>query len=487
MAKILFISDNFLDEGLGIMSLSSYMKANGHDVELMLMSEYRETKDILKFIQDAKPDLVGFSVMTPQVNTFRSLAKTIKESIQCRVIWGGPHCTFMPENVAEGGYADIICIGEGEEVLLTLMNRIDEESDYTDIPGLWAKRNQEWIKNEVGYLEDNLDKYPALDRGLYYDRYPFLGSFSLKRFMTQRGCPYDCFYCFEPVFRDLYKGKGKFIRRHSAGYMINEIKETISKYPTGTVHFSDDTFNLNREWVMEFLPRYKKEIGLPFTCNICVSGVDSDMVAALKDAGCNGVVFGLESGAEHLRTGVLNKKITDAKYTEVSRLLHNHKIKFAVNMMLCLPTETLDDAIKGVRFARSLRPYTAKIGILKLYKGTKLADFAVKNNLCEATGEFTYKAKDANNEHKSVRNVFWAGLLMIKLPFLARFAKLILTCPVFKIFKPLSLWQYYLDKRFFKVPAWQSLMYFWNSRKVFIEGLGRDQSDIYKNCEAMNK
>ena len=181
MAKILFISDNFFNESLGIMYLSSYLKANGHQVCLFLLSEYKRSDGLLRVIKDADPDLVGFSVMTPQVSTFRPVAKIVKETTRRRIIWGGPHCMFMPENVSENRYIDIICIGEGEEALLTLMNRIDARSDYSDIPGLWVRKEDRWIKNDVGCLETNLDKYPFLDRELYYSKYPFLHKFGLKR------------------------------------------------------------------------------------------------------------------------------------------------------------------------------------------------------------------------------------------------------------------------------------------------------------------
>ena len=71
MARILFVSDNIVNEGLGIMYLSSYLKANGHEVELTLLQDYKQFDDIVKFVEDYDPDLVGFSVMTPQVEQFR--------------------------------------------------------------------------------------------------------------------------------------------------------------------------------------------------------------------------------------------------------------------------------------------------------------------------------------------------------------------------------------------------------------------------------
>ena len=191
MSKILFISDNMLDEGLGIMSLSSYMKANGHGVDFTLLTDFKKIDDLFRYIDKSNPDLIGFSLMTPQVDAFRPITNLIKKHSNRKIIWGGPHCMFMAEDVAKKEAMDFICVGEGEEALLHLMNRLDDGGDYSGIPNLWSKKGNTWITNPIGPLEENLDKYPAPDRELYYSKYPLLRDFAVKRFITPTGCPYD--------------------------------------------------------------------------------------------------------------------------------------------------------------------------------------------------------------------------------------------------------------------------------------------------------
>ena len=118
MARILFISDNILNEGLGIMYLSSYLKANGHDVDLTLLQDYKRFDDLVDYVEEADPDLVGFSAMTPQVEQFRPVSRLIKEKTGRTIIWGGAHCMFMSEDIMNYGCVDIICMGDGEEALL---------------------------------------------------------------------------------------------------------------------------------------------------------------------------------------------------------------------------------------------------------------------------------------------------------------------------------------------------------------------------------
>ncbi|WP_172822804.1 B12-binding domain-containing radical SAM protein [Paramagnetospirillum marisnigri] len=480
MAKILFISDNLLNEGLGIMSLSSYVKAKGHAVDLTMLTDHPTTESVLAHIRASKPDLVGFSVMTPQVEAFRPLTAVIKEKLGLPIIWGGAHCMFMTEQVATYPGIDYICIGEGEEALLDVMDRLGSGRDCLDVAGLWSRREDgAWQKNPVGNLEP-LDQYPPPDRELYYDRYPLLAGMGVKRFMTQRGCPYKCSYCFEPAMADMYDGKGKLVRRRSVDLVLEEIKATVTKYPTRQVHFSDDTFNLNKKWVHEFCSRYKQAIGLPFSCNISVQIIDEPLVAALKAAGCRGVVFGLETGVEETRMKTLSKPIPNATYLETCRLLRKYGIHYVSNIMFALPNETLEHAIESIKFNRELKPLGTKTCILKMYKGTKLADEALAKNWCEAEGEFTYKSRDVDGSHPHLENILWAGYLLVVIPGLIHFAKPILTSRWSRYFRWLILVQHIQDLILFNITPIQALVFFWKSRKTFLHGIAGRQDDDYQ-------
>ena len=479
MSKILFISDNLLNEGLGIMYISSYIKANGHECELLLLSEFNNMDDLVKMVEISKPDLVGFSVMTPQVEQFRAVSRIIKERTELKIIWGGAHCMFMADDVMSYGCVDIICTGEGEEPVLELLNKIANNENYSNVKSMYVKIEEKWYINPLGELSDDLDKYPFPDRELYYDKYPLLANFAVKRFITSRGCPYKCSYCFEPSFFNLYKGKGKVVRRHSPDYVVAEIKRLIEKYPTIHIHFGDDIFNLNRKWITEFTEKYKAKINMPFTCNIELTSLDEEIIMLLKQGGCKGGVFGLETGVESTRINILNKKITNARYTEVTRLLRKHDFQFMMNIMFCLPNETLDDAIESLKFAQSLKSNGLRISILKMYKGTELAKYAASNGLSEGVGEFTYKALDKHQDFKKIENVQWAAVMFTKFPYTFKYAKIILKQEWANIFKPLQVFNHWDDIKFFNIPVWQAFQYFWASREVFIGGMAQAQKDTY--------
>ena len=134
LTKMLFISDNLLNEGLGIMYLRAYLKANGHTVHINLLQDHRTLDDVISYGEAYDPDLVGFSVMTPQADTFIPICKLIKERTDKTVIWGGPHSMFMSAEIERYGCVDIICTGDGDKGTPS-----HSRAPESDVPCFWGE------------------------------------------------------------------------------------------------------------------------------------------------------------------------------------------------------------------------------------------------------------------------------------------------------------------------------------------------------------
>jgi radical SAM superfamily enzyme YgiQ (UPF0313 family) len=82
--------------------------------------------------------------------------------------------------------------------------------------------------------------------------------------MASRGCPYRCTFCFNNFFAELpedKKTKGKYVRLRSVEHVMDELIEAKNRYKNiRYMDFQDDVFTTSKEWLQEFLPRYKKEI-----------------------------------------------------------------------------------------------------------------------------------------------------------------------------------------------------------------------------------
>ena len=378
MAKVLFIQD-LLFEFLGPMYLASYLEKKGHSAEIVVA--YGRI-NIIKHIKETQPDLIAFSIMSTSHQWAFKIAKKIKKSFKIPIIFGGPHPTFFPEMI-NYPFIDMICIGEGEESIAELAEKIGKNQSLTKIKNIWVKKDGKIYKNPVRPLVENLDILPFPNRELYYSKYKFLKKLTTKRFLASRGCPYNCTYCFNHKMKELYVGKGKYLRRRSPDNVIKEIKEVRARYILKNVRFVDDTFTLDKKWLYGFLSRYKKEIGLPFTCLVRANEVDEELVRKLKGAGCCMVTFGIESGNEEIRNKILRKGLTNKQIINAARLFKKYKIKFGTYNMLCLPGETIEDAFETLKLNAKIRTNNPMCAIFQPFPKTELTEYAIKKKLLD--------------------------------------------------------------------------------------------------------
>ena len=121
--KIQFLLKNTgMFERLGIMTLSSSLKGKGHDVKLTLTEELNE-KGILDVVNDYKPNILAYSIMTGEHIYHMELNEMIRSHYPNAIsVFGGPHPTYSPEMI-EKDYVDAICRGEGEVFFLELVEK----------------------------------------------------------------------------------------------------------------------------------------------------------------------------------------------------------------------------------------------------------------------------------------------------------------------------------------------------------------------------
>ena len=81
---------------------------------------------------------------------------------------------------------------------------------------------------------------------------------------TQRGCPFPCTYCAARNYHDLYRGLGTYGRRRSHGAVLDELEQVRETSGLNYVVFLDDTFTLDRRWVLPFCRLYGERLGVPF-------------------------------------------------------------------------------------------------------------------------------------------------------------------------------------------------------------------------------
>lgn len=382
---ILFVQKDIF-ESYGVMLLSAILKKEGHQVDV-LVDDLESA--IINKIRRKKPNIVAFSVTSARYSWLKRIASEIRSFSEAKIVVGGPHPTFLPEVINED-FVDIICIGEGEIALVELLKNLESGRDITNIKNLYIKENGKVYKNEIRDLIENLDLLPFAERHIY-DAYPLFRIQRTAIMFTGRGCPYQCTFCFNKKYNELYRGKGRLIRKRSVSSLIKEMKLILSeKKHINYFLFHDDTFIVGpQEWLDEFLLEYKKHIDKPFGINVRANLINESIVKKLKTAGCVSMRLGIESANPYIRETFLKKGITNEEIAYATNIIKKYKIKLQLFNILGSPGETVETALETYEMTLQIHPVHAWCSLLAPYPGTEIAEMALQMELLPKDYDFS--------------------------------------------------------------------------------------------------
>ncbi|MBF0294461.1 MAG: B12-binding domain-containing radical SAM protein [Magnetococcales bacterium] len=375
--RILFVvADLFFSEPLGVMLLGAIARQYGHQPRLLALTRHRLTDTLREF----DPDVVAYSAMTPDEHLFVQADAVVRRHQQWRGrrvfrIMGGAHATFFPEVLGKLDL-DAVCIGEGDLLLPRLLAALENDRPLDGIPNLLLPGQTDCVKE----LPQNLDAIPFPDRTLLYQADPDLQAQGIRSFLSQRGCPHRCTYCFNHAYNMLFKGPGnKLLRRRSVDNLIEELKEVKERFPTMRfVRFADDVFVLRQDaWLEEFAQRYPREVGVPFYCLIRCNSLTDEVGRILSQAGCRSISMSIESGSEEVRNKVLHRKMNDDMVRGAFAIARKYRLNAYANTILGIPGTTLEDDYRSFLFAREVAPAFPTFTIFSPFPKTALTNHAI--------------------------------------------------------------------------------------------------------------
>ena len=476
MAKLLFFQESPLYEALGIHAIAGAVKSAGHTCDVVIESE---EKDLRQAILNSQPSMIAFSIMTRQQEWAIFRLNRIKAVFpEIPIIIGGTHPTMYPETLKHCE-ADYLCVGEGELPIVELLTALSNGERTDNIPNIHAKINGEIFCNDVRPLLQTWDTLAFPDRTTY-KRYPFLADLPLTRFITSFGCAYKCSLCYIHNFREAYKGKGKFYRRKSVTRVLEEMRQTRTVGRMERVHFVDDLFSFDKRWLKEFLPRYKAEIGIPWSANVWIDHMDKEMVDLFSNNCCVGVTFGVESGNEETRNNLLDKPLLNATYIKHCQYLYEANIHFHTGNIIGLPGEGLDKAYETARFNRKIKTTSSRAALFWPFPGTNLADYAKDIGVLSSdyspdamnSAELINQGHYARVEHKQAEELIVMASLfqaVAKWGWFDWLSQYFLKRPKNPIVKTIALLVeqsfWYSEAKFFGMLNWKGVMYYFHVRK----------------------
>ncbi len=318
------------------------------DIELILIDE-RLDKDYTDIISKAGKRLLfaGVSaVLGYQVIGGIKFSETIKSITEAPVIWGGWFPTVYPELVLNDGYADYICIGQGELPFKTFTERMMKGDDVSDITGIGLKKNGNLIINPNNgltnpdvFLRINLK---LIDVNRLIDLYGKIKiGYRGTDYLATTGCPHSCSFCNLSV---QYKNKW-YPKKISE--IIEELRYLKEKAAISQIVFFDNNFFANKKFVMEFCNELiKSELMLIWDAQAQVSyflrNFSDDDIDLLYKSGFRRIKVGAESGDEETLI-LLNKKIKVKDNLELLKVSKRHNILTRLHVMICFPPDPNND------------------------------------------------------------------------------------------------------------------------------------------------
>lgn len=309
---------------MGLMYLAGVLEKAGHRVSIADLSRHSGWRSAVLALE---ADLFGITCVTPNVPMVRAIARLLPG--RTPVIIGGPHPTFLPEATLAEIRCDAVVQGEGETVILNVLEDMKKGSLKKVYRG--GLVSVEAIPMPARHLVD-LKKYRP-------------GGEVTTPIYTSRGCPYPCRFC--------SKITGTHYRALPLQQVMREVEQAMSH---GYRHllFGDDNIGLQPRRLKELLQALSP-LGITFRLNQDGRRIDGKILSLAKRAGCTEISFGVESGSQRMldrmakRTSVERNKrfILEAR----SRGLRI-KAYFIVNF----PGETEETVQETLQFAEEARP-----------------------------------------------------------------------------------------------------------------------------------
>lgn len=363
-----------LQQPLGVAYLASVLEKEGFKIRIIdpVPLGYI-VSDIVKRTLEFNPDIIGISSVTPTFYKAREVAIKLKEVTGVPIVIGGPHLTALPEETMQEPSFDIGVIGEGEETMLELARVLERGNldELETVKGIVFRKNGRIVKAPPRPFIHNLDSFPLPARHLlpplasYHPTPATYKKLPIGTIMTSRGCPFRCTFCSRAVF-------GSSHRFRSPQNVVLELEALVKDYGAAEVRIWDDTFNADPKRAIAICDEImKRKLNISWTCLARVNFAKSEVLAAMKRAGCWQISYGIESGNNEILKNI-RKGITIEMVSQAIKETKHAGIASLGFFIIGLPGETEMTMRQTIDFAKSLDLDAANFTICTPFPGTEL-------------------------------------------------------------------------------------------------------------------
>ena len=292
-------------------------------------------------------DLVAISTFTAQYFEACAVADYYRAK-NIPVVMGGITVSSLREQAKE--HCTSVVIGEGEL--------------------LWPELLADFERGQLKPFYQTAKDFDLADAPL--PRFDLLDPSKYNRLtvQTSRGCPHKCEFCASSILlTPRYKVK-------PVEKVIAEIREIKKIWPKPFIEFADDNSFVHREHYKILLRELAKEDIRWFTEADVRVAEDDELLALIRDAGCQQILIGLESPG---RTSVYGLELKNNwklrqhdYYREAIAKIQSYGITVNGCFILGLDGDTRDVFDDVLDFVRSSGLYEVQITFMTAFPGTPL-------------------------------------------------------------------------------------------------------------------
>ncbi len=375
-----------------ILYLGSYL--NKRNITFDYINLFQQEKNRLKELL-LNEEILTIAITTTMYVTVYPILDIIsfirKYNNKAKIIVGGPFIfsRFMgssPEamqTIFEYINADIYVVNaEGEQALVNIINGIKNKHTLHNIDNIaYPDQSQFTITKQV--KEDNSISNEKINYTLFSKK-AFNEFVSLR---TTKSCPFSCAYCSFHI----RSGKYTYMSTERVEEELDAIRDIGN---VTTLNFFDDTFNVPKERFKLILKMMiRNNYGFKWAMHYRCDFGDAETISLMKDAGCEGVFLGIESGSDEMLT-IMNKTARKKDYYKAIPELKKADIWTHANFIIGFPGETTSSINETKKLIEDLQPNTYRAQMW--YADPITPIFAKKENYAIKGSAFNWQHSTMN-------------------------------------------------------------------------------------------
>lgn len=364
----------------GLALLATCYRKAGYTVEILDgQARQLEKEELLPEIDCLDFDIVGISAFSTQYPAVRLFAEYIKKNRRVPVLVGGPLAHYQAGMTLRTTEVDVCVIGEGE---IAGIEVLENWGDLGKVKGIAFKNKGEVVVTPAQDRFVNLDEQQMPDFDLFdmqrylRQRNAYAGKenedIKAITVITSRGCPFSCYFCSK---------SSKNFRSMSPLKIYEMLAALKREFGVQEVSFGDELFLSSKSKFRELLPKLKS-LNIPWGGQARVNLVDREFLGMVKEGGCIGLGYGIESGSQKILNN-MNKKTTVAQIETAMINTMELDIPIKVQLIFGYPGEDESTVRETIELFKRVDHPGRRFTVITPIPGSKIYDDCLTQGLIQ--------------------------------------------------------------------------------------------------------